>query len=52
MKMIELKCIACSGTLKLDGSNPNTTVYECRHTEHVIEDAGSDRVWLGTPPPS
>ncbi len=52
MKMTELKCTACNGTLKIDENNPNIAVCEYCHTKYIIEDAGSDHERLGTPPPS
>ncbi|MFR2845995.1 MAG: hypothetical protein ACLTC4_02150 [Hungatella hathewayi] len=52
MKMTELKCTACNGTLKFDENNPNIAVCEYCHTKYVIEDAGSDHARLGTPPPN
>lgn len=52
MKMTELKCSACNGTLKFDENNPNIAVCEYCHTKYVIENAGSDQARLGTPPPS
>lgn len=52
MKMTELKCTACNGTLKFDENNPNIAVCEYCHTRYVIEDAGSDHARLETPPPA
>lgn len=37
MKITEMRCSACDGTLKLDENNPNVAVCEYCHTKYVIE---------------
>ncbi len=37
MKITELRCSACDGTLKLDEKNPNFAVCEYCHTRYMIE---------------
>lgn len=37
MKITELRCYACDGTLKIDDQNPNFAVCEYCHTKYTIE---------------
>lgn len=40
MKLTELTCKACGGTLKVDESNPNVAECEYCHTRYTLEDNG------------
>lgn len=44
MKITELKCTACSGTLKITPENPHMAVCEYCHTRYVIEDDGIHKI--------
>lgn len=46
MKLTELKCNACNGTLKIDENNPHIAVCEYCKSRYVIEDMGNDNVRL------
>lgn len=46
MKITELKCTACNGTLKIDENNPHTAVCEYCNTRYVIEEDGNQNVHL------
>lgn len=52
MKITELKCTACNGTLKIDENNPHIAVCEYCHTRYVIEDDGNENVHLSTESPN
>lgn len=51
MKMTELKCTACNGTLKIDKDHPNIAVCEYCQTKYVIEDEGNDQVHISPASP-
>ena len=40
MRLTELKCKACGGTLKVDESNPNVAECEYCHTRYTLESNG------------
>lgn len=46
MKITELKCTACNGTLKVDEANPHIAVCEYCKTRYVLEDEGEGNVRL------
>lgn len=48
MKITELKCSSCHGTLKVDEKNPNIAICEYCQTKHVLEHEGRNEVHLGT----
>lgn len=50
MKLTELRCTACNGTLKLDEKNPNMAVCEYCKSRYVLEDEGSGNVRLAEEP--
>lgn len=50
MKLTELKCTACKGTLKLDETNPHIAVCEYCKTRYVLEDEGEGNVRLTDDP--
>ena len=52
MKITELKCTACNGTLKIDENNPHSAICEYCHTKYIIEDDGNDQVHLNPDFPS
>lgn len=52
MKMTELKCTACNGTLKIDKDHPNIAVCEYCQTKYVIEDEGNDQIHISPAGPS
>ncbi len=47
MKITELKCTACNGTLNIDENNPHVAVCEYCNTRYVIEDVGNNNIRLG-----
>lgn len=50
MKLTELKCTACNGSLKLDRDNPHIAVCEYCRTRYVLEDEGEGNVRLASGP--
>ena len=50
MKLTELKCTACNGTLKLDEKNPHIAVCEYCRSRYVLEDEGEGNVRLSSQP--
>lgn len=50
MKLTELKCTACNGSLKLDENNPHIAVCEYCRTRYVLEDEGEGNVRLAGEP--
>lgn len=46
MKITELKCTACNGTLKIDENNPKIAVCEYCKTRYVIEQDDGDNVHI------
>ena len=42
MKITELRCPACNGTMKIDQNNPNIAVCEYCHSKYVLEREGDD----------
>lgn len=50
MKLTELKCTACNGTLKIDEQNPHIAVCEYCRTRYVLEDEGEGNVRLAQEP--
>lgn len=50
MKLTELKCTACNGTLKLDEKNPHVTVCEYCRSHYVLEDEGEGNIRLSSQP--
>lgn len=48
MKLTELKCTACNGSLKLDRDNPHIAVCEYCRTRYVLEDEGEGNVRLAS----
>lgn len=50
MKITELKCTACNGTLKIDKENPHIAVCEYCQTRYIIEDDDSDNVQISPEP--
>lgn len=49
MKITELRCPSCNGTLKIDDQNPNVAVCEYCKTKYVLEWEG-DNAKIGTAP--
>lgn len=49
MKITELKCKACNGTLKIDENNPNIAVCEYCHSNYVIESDNHENVYFTDP---
>ena len=47
MKITELKCTACNGTLSVDTGNPKIAVCDYCGTKYALESEGSDNVHLG-----
>lgn len=47
MKITELKCTSCNGSLKIDENNPHIAVCEYCKTRYVLEDEGGGEVHLG-----
>ena len=47
MKITELKCSACNGTLSVDATNPKIAVCDYCGTKYMLESEGSDNVHLG-----
>lgn len=50
MKLTELRCTACNGTLKLDETNPHIAVCEYCKSQFVVEDEGEGNVRLAAQP--
>lgn len=50
MKITELRCPACNGTMKISEKNPNIAVCEYCHSEYVLEREGDDARLGGMPP--
>lgn len=50
MKLTELKCTACNGSLKLDENNPHIAVCEYCRTRYVLEDEGGGNVRIANEP--
>lgn len=50
MKLTELRCSACNGTLKLDETNPHIAVCEYCKSRFVVEDEGEGNVRLAAQP--
>lgn len=48
MKITELRCPACNGTMKIDQNNPNIAVCEYCHSKYVLEREGDDARINGT----
>lgn len=52
MKITELRCPACNGTLKIDENNPKVAVCEYCKTKYVLEWEGDNAKIGSTPAPS
>lgn len=50
MKITELKCTACNGTLRIDENNPKIAVCEYCKTRYVIEQDDGDNVHISEEP--
>lgn len=49
MKITELRCPACNGTMKIDEKNPNLAVCEYCGTKYLLEWEGND-AWISSAP--
>lgn len=49
MKITELKCTACNGTLKIDKNNPHIAVCEYCHSTYAIESDNHENVYFTEP---
>ncbi len=47
MKLVELKCPACNGTVKLDPEHPGEAVCEYCKTRYIVEQESGDEYKLG-----
>lgn len=47
MKLVELKCPACNGTVKLDPEHPGEAVCEYCKTRYMVEQESGDEYKLG-----
>ena len=49
MKITELKCTACNGTLKIDENNPHIAICEYCHSTYAIESDNHENIYFTEP---